>query len=275
MKYIVRVQGFAKRFFIAANNFGFIGASKVFFLFRVLKYKGLASVYLKRLDRLFYFRGISDQGVVSHFYKQGYRIVDNGRASRVRYIVDAGANIGDETVRFRYFHPQATIFAVEPEKNNFEILKRNVQNDHQIICLNNGLWSKECLLRVVSGIMNEDFKVVEVDRHEAEHEHDVVAISLERLMMDYNIPEIDILKMDIEGAEGEVFGDMSAMKWISKVKVIIMECPDNDKPGTLFFIFRRLIEANLLFNCYLQGENIILIRNDVDWKLETDLFYEK
>jgi FkbM family methyltransferase len=198
--------------------------------------------------------------------------MDRNSSDKVRRIVDAGANIGDETIRFRYFHPEATIIAIEPEVNNFRLLTQNTQNDPKIICLNKGLWSRECRLKVIPGTVNENFKVAEMTN--SSEKYDIEAISVDRLMREFDLPEIDILKMDIEGAERQVFDAESVMDWITRVKVIILECPDNDYPGTTILMFEKLLQSGRKFNCYIHGENIVLIRSDVKWTLSSDLLYE-
>ena len=272
MKTLYRILVFVERLTIGLRNLGLVGAIKLFFIYRsrslLLK---PTSVYLQGPKRHFYFRGAADKGVMSHFYKDGYRIVDQQR-NKVRFIIDAGANIGDETIRFRYFHPEATIIAIEPEKNNFQVLEQNVKDDPRIITVNRGLWSKACRLRIIPGTTNESFKVAEVS--DPDESYDILATSISQLMEEFSIPEIDILKMDIEGAEKQVFNSVTT-GWLSKVKVFIFECPDNDNPGTTMMIFNALFQEGLKYNCYLHGENIILIRQDVAWTLGSDLFFEK
>ena len=53
------------------------------------------------------------------------------------------------------------------------------------------------------------------------------------------LTEIDILKLDIEGAEYEVFS-RNYESWIHRVEVIIVECADKDRPGTTQAMFRAL-----------------------------------
>ena len=48
-------------------------------------------------------------------------------------------------------------------------------------------------------------------------------------MRDFGLAHIDILKVDIEGAEKEVFSDTS--KWIDRVGSLIVETHDHMKPG--------------------------------------------
>lgn len=267
----VRLSQFVSRFLAAVHNFGLVGAVKALIIYRSRHSTLPVSIYLKRPKRLFYFRGASDRGVVSHFYNEGYHITDEGCESKVGFIIDAGANIGDETVRFRYFHPEAKIVAIEAEKNNFQLLQKNVGKDINLFPVNKGLWSKECGLKIIPGTTNEAFTVSEVET--SSQDADLTATTVGSLMTEFGVAEIDILKLDIEGAEKRIFSD-GDISWISKVKVYIFECPDDDDPGTAMVIFAALLATGLRYNCYTQGENIILIRPDVKWKLVTDLFFD-
>lgn len=123
VKNAVRIVDFVRRFLIGIENIGLAGAIKLFFLYRSQGFGGDTSIYISKLQQWFFFRGAADKGVMSHFCKPGYRIRDS-HGARVSFIVDAGANIGDETVRFRFFHPNATIVALEPAIDNFRLLKK-------------------------------------------------------------------------------------------------------------------------------------------------------
>ncbi len=266
MRLLLRSLLFAQCFLVSLQNIGLTGTLKVFLQYRSRVAEPAVAIRIRKLGRAFYFRGAADRGVVSHFYKAGYRIRDTAQAP-VRYIVDGGANIGDETLRFRHFFPEATIVALEPAAGNFELLCRNTEHDPHIVRLQAGLWSKECRLKVVGAGSFESFRVVEVA--EGETAFDVHATTISAIMEVHGISHIDILKLDIEGAEHAIFS-ANYEAWISKVRVLIVECPDNDRPGTTQAIFHAL--AGLDFNCYIHGENLVLIRRDVPWKLESDLF---
>lgn len=208
-----------------------------------------------------------DKGVLSHFYGPGYRILDSA-ANPVRVIIDAGANIGDETLRFRHFHPDAQIVAIEPDSGNYSILSRNVSADQGIHVLKSGLWSHECKLRVTPGVTAEAFRVEEVDNEP--QPGDVDAVSISSIMTRFSFNEIDILKMDIEGAEYEVFSSPEIDSWIGRVKVFIFECPDADRVGATQRIFEKL--ANLEFKCHIIGECFVLIRRDAGWALVSNTY---
>jgi FkbM family methyltransferase len=266
---VLRVLVFLQNVFVAIVNFGVMGAFRVHVLYRRREAKAPTYVWLKAMKRRLYFRGASDRGVVSHYFKSGYRVREISGTEEIRYIVDAGANIGDETLRFRHFHPGATVFALEADRGNFELLKLNARGDTGIVPLHKALWSEDGFVEIIKGTTNEGCRVRGRDTPSAMES--VEAISIVSLMKQFNIPLIDILKLDIEGAEKAIFGsDVSG--WISCVKALIFEPPDKEAALTTMRIFERLLEAHLEFNCFVHGENIVLIRRDVDWTLESDIF---
>ena len=73
-------------------------------------------------------------------------------------------------------------------------------------------------------------------------------------MTKFNIPYIDILKMDIEGAEKEIF-EFGYANWIPKVKVMIVELHDRYKEGCSKAFFKTMGEYE--FSSRIRGENII------------------
>ena len=91
----------------------------------------------------------------------------------------------------------------------------------------------------------------------------VRSVSIDSLMTAYNLDQIDILKMDIEGAEKEVFSDTSS--WIKKVNAIIIELHERMKPGCnrSFYCGSNGFDAE-----WKQGENVYLSRKNFIKKRE-------
>jgi FkbM family methyltransferase len=268
-----RLANFAawlERFLVATVNFGTLSAILLLVVRRGRSFPGGVPIFVKKLGRKMYYRGASDIGVMSHFFRPNYRILDTPEMP-VKYIIDAGANIGDETLRFRYFHPDATIVALEPESENFRLLSRNLAGYDRVVLLQNGLWSHECDLHVIPSVgdHNEAFRVEEVSGTGLPAIH---AVTVPVIMDRYGFPEIDILKLDIEGAEYFVF-DSQCQEWVGRVRVFIFECPDNDRAGTAFRIFGAL--GSHQFNCFIQGESLVLIRRDTPWSVESNRFLDR
>ena len=64
-------------------------------------------------------------------------------------IVDAGANVGLFSRWVLKRVPEAQIYAIEVESENYDILKRNTYR-YFVNCINKGLWSKECRLKLIA-----------------------------------------------------------------------------------------------------------------------------
>ena len=258
-EFLERSFAYGARFAIGIRNLGFGGALRTFIWIR--RGSTLRSVYVPRLRRRVFFRSAADKGVMSHFFYPGTRVLDTPE-NPVRVIVDAGANVGMETIRLRHFHPQARVLSIEPDSGNYSVLQKNVEADNGFVeTLQNGLWSSETSLRVLPGTTNEAFSVRPTEDGEPA---DIEAITMNTILARVG-GEIDILKMDIEGTEYEVFLKNTA--WVKHVKVFIFECPDADHPGAAFQIFRTL--DDMPFDAAVSGENIVLIRRDTGWSVTT------
>jgi len=265
--YFARAFAYLLRFSVACENFGLMSAGRLFVYCRAKPVPAGVSLPVRRLGRAVVFRGRTDKGVMSHLFTPNYRIRDSA-ANPFRLIVDAGANIGIETLRFRRFHPGARIVAIEPDPGNFAVLQRNAGDDGKIELLHSGLWSHQCRLHIVPGGSAEGFRVEEASG--GPQPGDVDAVSIPSIMESLGVEEIDIFKLDIEGAEYQVFAAADVESWIGRVKVLIFECPDSDRPGTTQEIFKKL--AGRDFVCHIHGECFVLIRKDTGWKLESNTY---
>lgn len=178
-----------------------------------------------------------------------------------KFIVDAGANIGLSSIYFTNKYPDAKIIAIEPEKSNFELLKRNANPYPNIIPIQAALWHKNGEINLIDpglgewGFMTD--KKTSLDRLQGDFCHIVKAIRIDRIMEDYEIDKIDILKIDIEGAEKEVFSDASS--WIGKVDSIIVELHERIKAGCNRSFYNG---SNGFDNEWRQGENVYLSRGN-------------
>ena len=148
-----------------------------------------------------------------------------------KVILDAGANIGLSSVFFANKYPQSAIFALEPEASNFKVLESNAAPYPQIKPLKMALWSEKKQLPLVDPhgghwgyLISEDGQTTGASQCGM-----VEGTDLESLMSALRLDGIDVFKIDIEGAEKEVFENSA--KWIGKVRVIMAELHDQLKPG--------------------------------------------
>jgi FkbM family methyltransferase len=142
-------------------------------------------------------------------------------------VVDLGANVGLTSLCFAARWPDCRIIAVEPNAGTFAVLERNLsplvrQGRCQVVRA--AIWSREASLVEDSSVPREKFNGFRVG--EATAGDDTTAdrypgISMSMLMRRYGIGEIDLLKIDIEGAETELFsGDVS---WLTRTGAIAIE----------------------------------------------------
>ncbi|MCH8824017.1 MAG: FkbM family methyltransferase [Planctomycetes bacterium] len=176
-----------------------------------------------------------------------------------KVIVDAGANIGLASIYFANKYPKAKLIAIEPEEGNFELLKKNVAPYITIIPVQAALWSHNGEIDLVDpergnwGFMTEEGNASENQLREVCHK--VRAMTVDKIIDDYDLDKIDILKIDIEGAEKEVFSDTSS--WIERVDALIIELHEFIKHGCNRSFYNG---SNGFDSEWQQGENVYLSR---------------
>ena len=190
------------------------------------------------------------------FFDHDYDCMASGQP---KIIVDAGANIGIAAIYFANKYPDAKIIAIEPEDSNFELLKNNTEPYPGIIPVQAALWH-----------VNEDINVIDAGygkwgfMTEMKNSQEklpgsicqaVAGMTVDRIMRDYALEKIDILKIDIEGAEREVFSSTSA--WLDKVDAIIIELHDRMKAGCSRSFYRGTSGFD---NEWRRGENVYVSR---------------
>lgn len=118
--------------------------------------------------------------------------------------MDCGGNIGCAAVYFAKKYPTAQIYSVEPEKDNFKLLTFNAAFYDNIHPIKSALWSKETFIRVEDrGFGKWGFMTFETT---ADAPAAFRTTTVGKLLAESGFDEIDLLKVDIEGAEKEVFG---------------------------------------------------------------------
>jgi len=169
-------------------------------------------------------------------------------------IVDAGANIGMASIFYAKKYPKAKIIAIEPESSNFALLLRNVARYPNITAIRAAIWNRDGQINVgerdpdkqASG--NWAFVTREGDGVQ------VRAITMQTLMAEMNLGSIDLLKIDIEGAEKEVFEQCN---WLDRVRALAVELHDRFKPGCS----AAVNSATLEFTRLQRGEITFFMRH--------------
>jgi FkbM family methyltransferase len=173
-------------------------------------------------------------------------------------IIDAGAYTGISALYYSSIFPDAKIVAIEPELSNFEVLEKNTKKIKNIDRIHAGLWNWDANLKINARETGKwGFTVKEVVANEA---FDVKGVTVETVLEKTGQEEIDILKIDIEGSEKEVF-EKNTQGWINRVKVLVVELHDRYKPGCTEAVLKA-IDMNK-WHRYQKGDKTIFVRKDV------------
>jgi FkbM family methyltransferase len=149
--------------------------------------------------------------------------------TKPRVIIDAGANIGLTSVWFANQYPEARIIAIEPEPDNVRMLRKNTERYPNISVIPAALWNRATTLTMdYSANSTAGWKVMEAAGN-------VRTVSIPEVMEMFQLRHVDLLKVDIEGAEKEVFESSSG--WINSVDTIAIELHDRFKAGCAEAVF--------------------------------------
>jgi FkbM family methyltransferase len=165
-----------------------------------------------------------------HTYRQVFvrRDYDFELLRAPQTIVDAGANIGLATLWFARRYPGARILALEPEPANFALLAKNTTQFPNVTAIHGALWKDRGEIQIVDpgygswGFQTRAAAGVSSDGR-------VKALAVDDIMKDHGLASLDLLKIDIEGAEVEVFE--TAARWIDRVQVLVVELHDHLRIG--------------------------------------------
>ncbi len=188
------------------------------------------------------------------FFLGDYAFKNTGKAPP--RILDVGANIGIATLYFKRYFPTARITAFEAMPENIELLQKNVANNNlKEVDVVHGFIGKSTGTRRVHynpknpgsstgidsvAISKGATKFVPID---------VPAIRIS----DYVDGEIDLLKMDVEGAEGEILEELETSGALPRIKSMVFEYHANsgnsqNKLNTILEILERNNFATVIYD---------------------------
>ncbi len=150
----------------------------------------------------------------------------------VRWILDAGANVGYATKWFADRFPNATVIAIEPDAQNVAMIRRNTIGLENVRVVHAALAAVTGTTVVVDpGQGSWGLRAGDHAQGQGVVVSEVECVTISQLLEQFDMKCIDILKIDIEGAELDVLTD--AAEWIHLVKTMIVELHDRFRPGCL------------------------------------------
>ncbi len=161
-------------------------------------------------------------------------------------VVDCGANIGLATLFFKWLYPGCEVHAFEPDPETFALLKDNVERNgladvhlHNVaLCDRDG--AVEFFVpqgghgSLVMGLVPG--RIPEAERRR-------IVVDGRRLSTYLEGRDVDFLKMDVEGAERPVFGELARAGALPRVKEMVVEYHHNLEGTTAGFAgFLQLLQ---------------------------------
>lgn len=151
-------------------------------------------------------------------------------------IIDLGANIGLATLYFAAKYPRARLLCIEPDAENYGLLQKNtayLAEQQRCHTLQAAVWREHAavvLSAPVAGHVNqyraEDAKTVGAGQQQ------ITGMSMWEIIEASGFATVDILKIDIEGAETEIFRGNT--DWIKNVKNIAIEFHEDSRERSGF-----------------------------------------
>ncbi len=142
-------------------------------------------------------------------------------------ILDAGGNVGFTSIFFNTIFPGSNFGIVEPDGQNYCMLEKNIQQNNFNACslINGGVWNRDTSLTINRNFRDgNDWSVCVT---ESATPTALKRFSIPSLMKQLNFDLLDILKIDIEGSEKQLFSDPTlAGEFLSKTKFIAIEIHD-------------------------------------------------
>jgi FkbM family methyltransferase len=137
---------------------------------------------------------------------------------KVRTVIDCGANIGLTALYFANRYKHARIFSVEPDPDNFAVLQRNVAKCERIVPIRAAVVGRSGTVHMTRHRPAYGNKIQNIPEEGLTQE--VPGVTIEDICSQHCIESVDLLKVDIEGAEENVFADPH---FLPKVKMIAIE----------------------------------------------------
>ncbi len=172
---------------------------------------------------------VFEQVILNQEYKPFLDLIKNHNQNKALNLVDAGTNVGFASLYLNEHLNINRTISIEPSKENIKNLKENFESNaiSNFHIYETGLWEKKTRLKLDTSFRDGrewSLRLIETAENDPEG---FDCISIEDIFKDEKIEIIDILKIDIEGGEKEVFKAFEKDNSIlQKIKFIAIEIHD-------------------------------------------------
>lgn len=183
------------------------------------------------------------QNILRHF---GYELSEINRKESNAFVIqqelmkkknpiifDVGADVGSVTKEYRKLFPEASIHCFEPFSESFQQLSRHTNADNNIFCHQLALSEHDGSATLNANLSSVTSSLLPTDPAgsfywgegllDTKYTIEVATISLDSFIEAKNIKHVDILKLDVQGAEFSVFSGAIKTLLNQRVSIIYTE----------------------------------------------------
>lgn len=136
-------------------------------------------------------------------------------------ILDCGANIGMASLYFKWLYPKAHVLAFEPDPATFQLLKQNIaKNDLDIEAHNCALWDRDTDVDFYVDSKSPGSLLMSTD---ASRWHGEPIKVPARRLSEFIHGDVEFIKLDVEGAEHRILGDLAQTGKIAAIRQMVIE----------------------------------------------------
>jgi FkbM family methyltransferase len=216
---------------------------------KIVKDRSLFSIVLDNYQ-LWLRKGTSASSIMTYleiFKDKTHMKIPDFLGENDEIIIDLGGNEGYYALAMKKNNPKAKIVSIEPITETFKLLKKNIQSNNlkNVILINKAITSRTGkitfeIVPEVSAISSADIYLQGREWLDEKRIKKITvdSITLENLCKRLNIKKIDLLKLDVEGAELEIL--KSSRKILMNTKKVVIEYHNTKLKNKCINILQKL-----------------------------------
>lgn len=167
------------------------------------------------------------------YENKNYDIHSNGEVTIIKkltqgdspVVIDGGANVGGYSLAVCTVKPKANVYAFEPVAGTFKQLQENVKHCPNVTVVQKGLYkeNKEHEIHLFPSTTHSSLYDIKGWKHTSEKTETIVLTAGDSFLESHNLPNVDLLKIDIEGAEYDAIKGFEKSLQAGKIRAVQFE----------------------------------------------------
>lgn len=239
---------------------GFFGYLKYIF-YQYFKIDKEIIIYSKYFNTNFIFRSLSDDSAIPRMSNGFFYIKPN---FVVKNFIECGSTIGITSLHFMAAYNQANFTLIEPVEENFRLLSRNLKSFYKVKLFNIGLSNEDNSYFL--GREDESKKSINFSKyHKKYSKHLSTFKEINNFFDKNNLMNIDIIYININGAEIDLFQNLS---WLKNCKIVIIYIFNTHKNNTNP-ILEKLMKYEEDLNFRIYDFHLIISKKNTSYDIDT------